>query len=372
MVRDRHAWEHELTERRRPHRVESANRLVLLGTAGGSNAKSTRCGYSNAIVLGETAYVIDCGEGVHRQLHRAGISATHRLGNDGRPIVESIFITHLHADHIMDLINVLQGGWPSSSLEIYGPGPAGAPFTTYDDPVHPVRFPDDPAPGLRRVIGHLNRAFAMNINARIIAEHRGDYIDHLSIHEIGAAGESIAEPGDVAVEFAFDRSDPQFTVPAMQPFIVRPEDDNGVTVSAIFVQHAPVFPALAYRFDTPHGSVVFSGDTGPCDNVITLATGADILVHEVIDRHALLGRLTALSNYETVSTQLSRSHTPVDMVGSIAARAGVGTLVLSHLVPGEGTHSPDEWERMVRQAAPELTCNVVCGVDLDELALDYR
>jgi ribonuclease BN (tRNA processing enzyme) len=150
---------------------------------------------------------------------------------------------------------------------------------------------------------------------------------------------------------------------------VRPEDEHGVTVTATLVQHAPVFPALAYRFDTPHGSVVFSGDTGPCDNVVRLAQGADILVHEVIDLDALLARISLLSTFETVRGQLSRSHTPVQEVGHIAARAGVRTLVLSHLVPGEGAHSPEEWEAMAREAAPEFTGEIVCGVDLDEFAL---
>jgi hypothetical protein len=45
-------------------------------------------------------------------------------------------------------------------------------------------------------------------------------------------------------------------------------------------------------------------------------------------------------------------------------------LVLSHLVPGEGAHSPEEWEAMAREAAPEFTGEIVCGVDLDEFALD--
>jgi ribonuclease BN (tRNA processing enzyme) len=321
-------------------------------------------------VVGDVAYLIDCGEGAHTQLHRAGLVATRRFGGSGeRPVIESIFVTHLHADHIMDLANVFQGSWPSSPIDVYGPGPAGAPFTTYDDPVHPIRFADDPAPGLRRVIDHLNRAFAMNINARHIAERRDDYVDHLRIHEIGLKDELDGAPGDIEVAVAIERAGAHFEIPAVEPFVVRTQDDHGVTVTATLVQHAPVFPALAYRFDTPAGSVVFSGDTGPCDNLVRLAQGADILVHEVIDLDALLRRISTLSNFEAVRAQLGRSHTAYDVVGSIAARAGVGTLVLSHLVPGEGNHTPEAWEQLVREAAPEFTGEVACGVDLDELAL---
>jgi len=307
---------------------------------------------------------------VHSQLHRAGFVAIRWFGGSGqRPVVESIFITHLHADHVVDLVNILQGSWPSSTIDIYGSGPAGAPFTTYDDPVHPMRFGDDPAPGIRRVIEHFDRAFAMNINARLIAEGRGDYIDHIVVHEIGLKGELDARDGDIELPLAIDRAGAVFEMPDIEPFVVRAEDEHGVTVTATLVHHAPVFPALAYRFDTPHGSVVFSGDTGPCENVVRLAQGADILVHEVIDMQELLARISTLSNIDAIRAQLSRSHTPVDAVGAIAARAGVRTLVLSHLVPGEGSHTPEEWEARVHAAAPEFEGEVVCGVDLDELAL---
>ena len=78
----------------------------------------------------------------------------------------------------------------------------------------------------------------------------------------------------------------------MDPVVIYPEDDRGVSVTATLVQHAPVFPAFGFRFDTPHGSVAFSGDTGPCDNVVRLADGADILVHEVIDVDRLTERLS--------------------------------------------------------------------------------
>jgi ribonuclease BN (tRNA processing enzyme) len=370
MSRDRHHWVDELVRRRAPRRVENAARLVLLGTAGGSAARSTRCGYANAVIVDGTADLVDCGEGVHTQLHRAGLAATRRFGTSGeRPVIETIFVTHLHADHIMDLVNILQGSWPNSRIDVYGPGPAGAPFTGHVDPVHPLRFPEDPAPGIKGVIDHVSRAFGMNINARIIGEQRSDYLEHLVVHEIGLKGELEPDANSIEIALGIDRQEVQFEVPAVEPFVVRPEDARGVTVTATLVQHAPVFPALAYRFDTPHGSVVFSGDTGPCDNVVTLARGADILVHEVIDLDALLGRISLLSNFETVRNQLGRSHTAVQEVGHIAARAGVGTLVLSHLVPGEGSHTPEQWEAMAREAAPEFAGEVVCGVDLDEFAL---
>lgn len=95
-------------------------------------------------------------------------------------------------------------------------------------------------------------------------------------------------------------------------------------------------------------------------------TGADVLVHEVIDLDSLLARFANQPNAAQIKQQLSHAHTPVDVVGSIAQRAGVATLVLSHLVPSEDAHTPVEWEAM---AQPGFDGTVVCGVDLDEFAI---
>src|SRR5260370_28752566 len=59
--------------------------------------------------------------------------------------------------------------------------------------------------------------------------------------------------------------------PPMQPFKIF--EDDRVRVSATLVDHAPVWPAFAYRFDTDDGSIVFSGDTGRNENLIKLAKG---------------------------------------------------------------------------------------------------
>jgi ribonuclease BN (tRNA processing enzyme) len=152
----------------------------------------------------------------------------------------------------------------------------------------------------------------------------------------------------------------------MDPVVIHPEDDHGVTVSAVLVQHAPVFPAFGFRFDTAGGSVAFSGDTGPCANVVRLAQGADVLVHEVIDVERLARRLQRLPNYLAVRNHLGRAHSTPEQVGEVATRAGVRTLVLSHLVPGDVDPTEAEWEDRVR---PHFAGDIVCGVDLDELPL---
>ena len=117
-------------EARAPRRADAATRLVLLGTGGGAYPKKARrCGYANAVVVDEVVYVVDCGEGVHRQLWRAGLTANSALGPQ-RPCVRAIFVTHLHADHIMDLANLVQGSWPSHVIDVFS-RPARGPVPTF-------------------------------------------------------------------------------------------------------------------------------------------------------------------------------------------------------------------------------------------------
>src|SRR3954452_20479344 len=72
-----------------------ASRLILLGTAGGPTPKKTRSGPSQIIVIGDRGYVIDCGDGVARQMAIAGVLRTLR----------HVFITHHHSDHNADYGN---------------------------------------------------------------------------------------------------------------------------------------------------------------------------------------------------------------------------------------------------------------------------
>jgi ribonuclease BN (tRNA processing enzyme) len=357
-------WRAVLAERRPPHRTDAAHRLVLLGTAGGSNPKATRAGYANAVVVGDAAYLVDCGEGAHRQLWRAGLTLNPNLGPD-RPVVRALFVTHLHADHVVDLANLVLGSWPPHRIDVYGPGPAGLPIPVFPPgDERPLEFPDAPTPGIRGTVDHLLRAHAYNINLRIADEGRRSVTDSLRVHEIGVVRDG--DTPDIDLGCAGDGSSGESAAPDMDPMVIHPEDDHGVTVSAVLVQHAPVFPALGFRFDTPQGSVVFSGDTGPCGNVVRLARGADVLVHEVIAVELLAQRLRRLPNFEAVRNHLASSHSTPEQVGEVATRAGVPTLVLSHLVPGDVDLTEADWEARVR---PHFPGEIVCGVDLDEFAL---
>src|SRR5262249_3684208 len=143
--------------------------------------------------------------------------------------------------------------------------------------------------------------------------------------------------------------------------------DENVKISAAIVQHPPVRPALAYRFDFPDRSITFSGDTAPTEAVARLAKGADLLVHEAMYLPALeayiQGRIAKGSpiRCDAYMAHMKADHTGVEDVGRIAQQAGVKTLVLSHLVPGTDGIQDDAWREA---AAKQFKGEIVVAHDL--------
>jgi len=326
--------------------------LVLLGTAGGPLPSPARSGISQAVVVGGRTYLVDCGSGVTRQLRRARLlSSLHQA-----------FLTHLHSDHDCDYFNLFLLGWPilqwNPPVHVYGPGSAGgAGSLPPEDPARPAALlhPANPTPGLVDLTQAQFRAHAYDLNIRMREAGRSDLTGLVAPHEI-------------AVPAGLDARGPDRVAPAMDPILVAEDDD--VRVTATLVRHAPVFPAFAYRFDTDAGSVVLSGDTAPCPNLVRLAGSADILVHEVFDDAALErgpdeGDDEDAWEAERRHHHLVTSHTPLSEVGGVAAEAGARRLVLTHFVPGDDTLPDEHWVAGVGDFEGE----VVVGRDLLELTV---
>lgn len=286
--------------------------LVALGTAGGPPYQPGHSGIASVLRVDGKSYLVDCGRSAFSQYGEAGL----RLAD-----LESIFITHLHADHLADYYNFfLLGGWGSHDdaleppVRVYGPGPAGALPCTPDRSGVPTVAAENPTPGIAALTEHCHQAYAYSHNVFIRDSGIPDVRTLLTIDEIDLP--------DVGA----DPHGP--TAPDMAPFVIA--EDQRVSVSATLVPHGPVFPSFAFRFDTDRASVVFSGDTAYSSNLIRLARGADVLVHEAIDLDYYHRRGTD----PHVLRHLEQSHTPVDAVGDLAQQAEVSTLVLTHLVPG--------------------------------------
>jgi ribonuclease BN (tRNA processing enzyme) len=308
-------------------------RLVLLGTAGGPAwATPRRKGISSAVIVGDVVYLVDFGDGLGPRLHEA-INAQLR---QTFATLRAGFLTHLHSDHTIDYPDLpVLGMWngltdPTRKVHIYGPGNRGAlpPVFPPSRPTPPIISPDDPTPGIEAMTDYILKAWATDLNDRLRDAGGTDPRQVLVVHDI---------PLPAGVSGPVDTN----PMPPVDPFPVY-EDDN-VRVTATLVNHAPVFPSFGFRFDTDDGSITFSGDTAPSENLVKLAAGTDILVHEIIDEDWVNATFppprTPLQ--EALVAHLLGSHTTKAQIGPLAERTGARTLVLNHLVPAN--NPPEAW-----------------------------
>ena len=261
-------------------------KLVLLGTGAGPVPGRTRRMTSHAMVSNGAIYVLDCGLGVTDRFAQAGLSFN---------AVRGIYITHHHLDHNVEYGPFLSIGWVQGmplSVQAYGPPPL-------------KQMTEDYIRAMRTTFDFWAEDMKMKS------------MQSIEVTEVPQAG------------------------PVMQ-------DDN-VKVTAAVVNHPPVKPALAYRFDFHDRSIAFSGDTTPVEAVAQLAKGADVLVHEAMYVPAVIDYLHAQIakgrpvKFDDYLAHMKADHSPVEDVGRIAQEAGVKTLVLSHLTPAIDSISDDTW-----------------------------
>ena len=282
---------------------QSKTRLILLGTGGGPRPRKAVSAPAQVIVVNGAAYVIDCGDGVARQLVSAGVPLN---------TLRHVFVTHHHSDHNADYGNLLLLGWTvglGSRVDTWGPPP------------------------LVQMTKQFFELNSFDINTRIADEGRPPLLPLIHPHEITAGG-------------------------------VVMQDDN-VKVTAALVDHPPIKQAFAYRFDTPDRSIVISGDTAMSKNLIALAKGADVLVHEALWVAAVDRLVAKIPNAATLKEHIINSHTSAEDCGRVAAMAGVKTLVLSHLVPPDDPAITDQmW---IDAAQKHFRGQVIVGKDLMEI-----
>jgi ribonuclease Z len=115
-------------------------------------------------------------------------------------------------------------------------------------------------------------------------------------------------------------------------------EENGLKVTAFTVDHTPVAPAYGYRFDYKGRSVVVSGDTKPCANLVAVSKHADVLIHEGQAAHLIKLIQEAAENIGNarvakIMSDIRRYHTTPVEAATEANEAGVQLLVLSHIGP---------------------------------------
>ena len=129
--------------------MDCRSRLILLGTSGGPTPKPNRAGFAQVIVVNGVSYVIDCGNGVARQM----ILAKLKLAT-----IRNVFLTHHHSDHNADYGNLLLLAWATDlnkRVDAYGPPPLKSMtklFLKLNDYDIRIRTMDEGRPPLKGLI----------------------------------------------------------------------------------------------------------------------------------------------------------------------------------------------------------------------------
>lgn len=256
--------------------------VVILGS-GTPQPGTGRRPQSTAIIAGDRFIVVDAGEGAGRQIADLKLPLER---------VTDLLVTHFHSDHIGGLGQLLNQSWNAGRT-------------------HPivVRGPQ----GLGELMAALERFYAPDIRYR-------------------SAGS--VEQNDPALALGDVRSFEM--VDGENEWVLSEED--GVRIVAFRVDHGHVFPAVGYRIEAFGRSVVISGDTKTTPLMDAAASGADLLIHEAVNTRMMRNAAVALDR-AGLPTEAARArgvvayHAGTLDVADIAETAGVGHLVLSHLLP---------------------------------------
>lgn len=268
------------------------DRLVILGAKGGPAVRRPDA-LPTAMLLelaGRQA-IIDCGLGVTRAAVAAGIDLRR---------LRTVFVTHLHSDHVLELGPLLHTAWTTGAagpIDVWGPV------------------------GLADYWAGFCAAMAFDNDIRVADEGRRPLQALVRLHAL--------EEGA----------------------LVPPPDDGagpGWQVTALRVPHPPVTDCFALRISAGGKSVALSADTAHFPPLADFARGADLLVHEAMLPAGMERIVTASNLGDALRRHLVASHSTAAEAAAIARAAGVGHLVLNHLIPADDPgFSEADWRAAV-------------------------
>lgn len=261
----------EIGEEVAPLDVRSFDTLTLVAAGTGSERENpSRLGPVMAVAWGENVVLVDAGRGVAEALRRSGIPVTQAT---------RVLLTNLLPENTVGLDDLLATGWlqdRSEPLHVTGP------------------------PGTRALVDHLLAAHGTGLEA------------------LGRALPLPVEGGKIEVTEVTGGHE---------------EELDGVTLRAASLGGGPL-PALAWRFDRGRRSIVVSGTGWGADDLIALASGADLLVHDGVYVPPVESIEEAGVAVAPERLDAERAiHTSIESVGALAAKARVDGLVLVRLRP---------------------------------------
>lgn len=281
--------------------------VTLTGT-GVPHAAPGRAGAGVLVRHGTVSLQFDAGRATVLRMIEAGVSPTD---------LTALFVTHYHSDHVVDIPDVVLTRWVQEHLAEAGP----LPIIT-------------PTGSAQRYVERMMDAFDDDIHVR--KEHTGNVDLRLDVRSF---------------------------VPSTVPTEVWESTDGSVRVEAVAVHHEPVLDAVAYRVTTADGTVVISGDTRACEEVFSMAAGADVLVHETCRKRAMQKAIAG-----TPIENIFDYHADSVEIGALAQRHGVRHLLLTHLIPSP--RSDEEAQKFARDARDGgYTGTVTVGNDLTTVTI---
>ncbi|MCM3584981.1 MBL fold metallo-hydrolase [Mesobacillus maritimus] len=268
-------------------------KVTLLGT-GSPVISMERFSNSTLVEVGGERFLFDAGRGAAQRLNQLDISPG---------MIDKLFVTHLHHDHVMDFDDILitaavpdPRGGRENNMQVWGPK------------------------GTKDWVKNTLKAYKVDIQVRKTVE--------------GASG--------------LDADVHEFKEGVVY-------NENGIEIIAFEVDHGPMKPAVGYRINYDGRSVVISGDTTYSENLIKHAKGTDLLIHEVVSvKHPEEEyKSEALKNIEAY-------HTTPEQAGEVFKQVNPKLAAYTHIA----LLIPEEEAKLVERAQKTYDGEVVVGVDL--------
>lgn len=277
-------------------------RLIILGT-GNPYPDPMRSGPAAAIIVDDTPYIIDFGPGIIRRTELAYLSGEYSLRSRN---LKTAFLSHMHSDHAIGYPDLIYTPWVmgrDEPVQVYGPK------------------------GLDNMTAHLLAAYDMDKEQRICG------LEAINPDGFGAESHEI-ESGCIY-------------------------EDDLIKAEAFAVDHGDTWDAFGFRFETPDGVIVISGDTRPTPALIEACKDCDILLHEVYSASGFKKRPKDWQLYH------SHMHTSTEELTIIANEIKPNLVVMTHLLLWGSSE-----EELIKEVESAYDGEVVCADDLDIFVLE--
>ena len=253
--------------------LTSETKLIILGS-GTPNPDPERYGSGYAIIVNESAYIVDFGPGIVRRISAMSPSWGGKFPSMELENINIAFLTHIHSDHSGALADLILTPWimgRSEPLNLYGPK------------------------GLQSMSENIIEAYIDDINYRLYGSQPANKLGYTTnVNEITEDG-----------------------------IIYK---DNNVEVIAFKNNHGDFKNSFGFLFITEDKRILLSGDTAVSNNLIKYGENLDILVHEVFSSETFVNKTKDWQTYHKAH------HTSSIDVGKIAKKLKPKKLVLSHIL----------------------------------------